>query len=300
MSRARLLLLCPGQGDQHPAMFDLARTSPAASVLLDRLPTSTSGDIYANRIAQPLIVAATLAMWEAIRDFAPAPALVAGYSIGELSAYGVAGAITADDALALAAQRAALMDQCQQTHPGQTLLTITGLPLASASTMAASYDYHIGIETGEDTCIAGGPAAQADALQLTIEAAGARSKRLPVEVASHTPYMQSAVQPFAQALSAAAFGHIDIPVLAGISATPVSSRDAAIDTLSRQLAQTIHWLACMDAAAEAGITVALELGPGSALAKMLQNRHPHIQTRSVADFRTLDGIRKWLERACEE
>jgi [acyl-carrier-protein] S-malonyltransferase len=52
----------------------------------------------------------------------------------------------------------------------------------------------------------------------------------------------------------------------------------------------------MDATAEAGMTVALELGPGAALARMLQARHPQIACRSVADFRTLDGIVAWLGR----
>lgn len=301
MSRARLLLLCPGQGDQHPDMFTLARTSPDADALAARLLNGASldGDIYANRVAQPLIVAATLTMWEALRDAIPPPALVAGYSIGELSAHGVAGAITPEQAIKLAGQRAYLMDECQRTAPGQALLTITGLPLASASTLAAAYGYRVSIETGEDACIAGGPAAQADQLHQAIEAKGARSKRLPVEVASHTPYMQSAVEPFAAALRITAFQAPRAPVLAGIDAATVNDKARAVDTLSRQLAEKIRWLACMDAAAEAGITVALELGPGAALSRMLQNRHPHIATRSVADFRTLDGIRKWLGRACE-
>lgn len=301
MSRARLLLLCPGQGDQHPDMFNLARTSSTASALADRLLAGqASDDIYANSIAQPLIVAATLSMWAAIREQAPPPALVAGYSIGELSAYGVAGAIAPQQAVALAAQRAQWMDDCQRAAPGQALLAITGLTLASASILAAQYGYHISIETGEDTCVVGGAAAQADPLQQAIEAAGARSRRLPVEVASHTPYMQSAVQPFANALEATAFQPLQTPVLAGIDAAAVHDKVRAVETLSRQLAEKIRWLACMDAAAEAGITVALELGPGSALSKMLQNRHPHINTRSVADFRTLDGIQRWLERAAEE
>jgi [acyl-carrier-protein] S-malonyltransferase len=55
----------------------------------------------------------------------------------------------------------------------------------------------------------------------------------------------------------------------------------------------------MDACAEAGITVALELGPGAALSRMLQARHPGIACRSVADFRSLEGIRGWLRRQCE-
>jgi [acyl-carrier-protein] S-malonyltransferase len=84
--------------------------------------------------------------------------------------------------------------------------------------------------------------------------------------------------------------------LFGISAINVCDQRTAVAHLSRQLAETIHWSACMDAAAEAGISYALELGPGSALSRMLQQRHPHIRTRSVADFRTLDGILDWLAR----
>jgi [acyl-carrier-protein] S-malonyltransferase len=300
MSRSRLLLLCPGQGDQHPDMFNLARSSSAAAALLDQLNVKAEGDIFANRNAQPLIVAATLGMWQAIRDFAPSPALVAGYSVGELSAYGVAGALTATQAVSLATRRAQLMDDCQRSAPGQALLSITGPTLANGSSQASAYGFHISIETAEDSCIVGGPAAQADQLQQAIQAAGGRSKRLPVEVASHTAYMQNAVTPFAQALDAAPFQPMHAPVLAGTDAAIVDSKPRAIETLSRQLSQKIRWLACMDAAAEAGITVALELGPGAALSRMLQNRHPHIATRSVADFRTLDGIHQWLDRVTEE
>jgi [acyl-carrier-protein] S-malonyltransferase len=69
-----------------------------------------------------------------------------------------------------------------------------------------------------------------------------------------------------------------------------------VRTLSLQLAQAIQWSACMDAAAEAGVTVALELGPGAALSRMLQARHPQIACRSVSDFRTVEGILAWLDR----
>lgn len=336
-ARSRLLLLCPGQGGQHPLMFDMARTSAAAGALLDRvagamppearaaltgkdgahpptMPTMPASprdddgndgdggggeDIFANRNAQPLIVAATLGIWEAIRALAPTPALVAGYSIGELSAYGVAGALQPEDAVALAAQRAQLMDACLTAHPGQALVALSGLTLDRVAALTTAHDFHISIETGDDSCIAGGPAQSAQALELAVVAAGGRCTKLPVEVASHTPYMREAVQPFAQALRHSAFGPMAAPVLSGIGASAVTEKIQAVEQLSRQLAEKIRWLACMDACDEAGITYALELGPGSALSKMLQARHPHINTRSVADFRTLEGIRKWLERAAD-
>ena len=314
-AQSRLLLLCPGQGGQHAGMFDLARTSPVARALLDGLqaamPPAARGaladegsdaagaDIYANGHAQPLIVAATLGMWEAIREFAPQPALVAGYSIGELSAYGVAGALGAATATGLAARRARLMDACLAQHPGQALLALSGLASKRLEELATAHAFHISIETGDDASIAGGSVEAAQALEAAVIEAGGRCTRLPVEVASHTPYMQEAVRPFAEALRQMDFGPMAAPVLAGVSAAAVGGKEQAVELLSRQLAEKIRWLACMDACDEAGITYALELGPGSALAKMLQARHPHINTRSVADFRTLDGIRKWLDRAAD-
>ncbi|OFA01733.1 ACP S-malonyltransferase [Duganella sp. HH101] len=306
-AQSRLLLLCPGQGGQHTAMFDLARSSPAgqhaSTVLTDLalagLPLADGTDIYANRTAQPLIVAATLSMWAAIREFAPTPALVAGYSIGELSAYGIAGAWPAETAVRLAAERARLMDACALALPGQTLVAISGLALSRVASLLAKHAFYMSIENADDACITGGPAASAAALEAAVHAAGGRSTRLPVEVASHTRYMQAAVAHFATALQRTEFQAMSAPVLAGIAAMAVNAKTQAVDQLSRQLAETIHWSACMDAAAEAGITYALELGPGAALSRMLQSRHPHINTRSVADFRTLDGIRKWLERAAE-
>ena len=303
-AQSRLLLLCPGQGGQHAQMFDLARTSASAAALLDRLSaampqTFDGADIYVNRNAQPMIVAATLGMWEAIRNFTPQPALVAGYSIGELSAYGVAGAFDAATATGLAARRAQLMDACLAMHPDQALLALSGLNSRRLEELATSHAFHISIEAGDDACIAGGLVQTAQALEAAVVAAGGRCTRLPVEVASHTPFMRDAVRPFAELLRQAEFGPMAAPVLAGISASAVDSKEPAVDLLSRQMAEKIRWLACMDACAEAGITYALELGPGSALTKMLQARHPHINTRSIADFRTLDGIRKWLDRAAE-
>lgn len=300
----RLLLLCPGQGHQHLGMFDLARSSPAGAALLDELaphlPPLDQAHLFANASAQPLIVAATLAMWRALYDDAnpPAPpALVAGYSIGELSAYAVAGALAPADAVSLATRRAALMDGCRRTHPGQALLALSGLVVKELERLAAEHGYALSIETGDDSCIAGGPVAGSLGLQAAVAAVGGRAQVLPVEIASHTAYMAEAVVPFSQAVQDSALTAPPVPVMAGIDASPVADRTRAVTTLAQQLAQPIRWLGCMDAIAEAGVTTALELGPGGALSRMLQARQPHIRCRAVANFRSLDGVRHWLSRA---
>ncbi|MES2127433.1 MAG: acyltransferase domain-containing protein [Pseudomonadota bacterium] len=291
---ARLLILCPGQGSQHAGMFDMARGERPAQALLERLALPPLDDLFANRSAQPLVLAGTLAMWEAVRQFAPTPALVAGYSIGELSAYAVAGALDPAEAVALAGVRAGLMDACVSAP--QALLAISGSRVSAAARLLAPCGFEIAIVTAEDSCIAGGLGGDAQRATNLLRGTGAHVTALPVAVASHTSYMAPAVQPFLGALQA--MRSPALPVLAGIDAARITSREAAITALARQLSETIVWSDCMDACAEAGITVALELGPGAALSRMLQTRHPGIACRSVAEFRSIDAVAHWLERQC--
>lgn len=303
----RLAILCPGQGAQHAGMFDLARLDPNASRLLDDwfgdpaigplLHASIAGEVrFTNRIAQPSIVAAGLATWSALRASLPEPALVAGYSIGEVTAYGVAGALDGGDAVKLAIERARLMDACLGGGPAQAMVALSGMPDGSLEALLARFGFYAAIVTGDDALVAGGPAAQGEALAEAALAAGGRSTLLPVAVASHTPLLQGAVAPFADVLAGQRWSNPAFPVLSGISAEPVHDAGKAIRELPRQIAEPILWRECMDACVEAGVTVALELGPGAALARMLQSRHPGIACRSVSEFRSLDGIHSWLGR----
>lgn len=335
----RLAILCPGQGTQHKEMFEIAFREGAIaerahSWIADSLfglslhqALADSALLFANPVAQPLITAATLANWELIRPHLPAPSLVAGYSVGEIAACAVAGALPSSDAVRLAALRGQMMQAC--TDPGthvapltipqasanagdernpfpervhedhgatQAMLSIGGLPLAVTEMLARQFGLFIAIETGDDTCIVGGLRTQALLLDAQARRQGARTGLLPIGIASHTPLMAPAVPGFQGALSRIPLTDPVFPLLAGVSAEVVGTAANIRRTLSRQLTHRIHWTACMDACAERGITVALELGPGSALSRMMQARHPHIETRSVADFRTLPGIRRWIEQ----
>lgn len=303
----RLAILCSGQGAQHPGMFDLALAAPGnVQRLRDWALEPALGmplesalvpqRMFANRIAQPLLVAAALAVWESLRPRLPSPVLIAGYSVGELTAHAVAGAIPPSEAISLAVRRAQLMDACKQPDRPQTLFAVSGLRLPVLAPLLARHDLFVAIDNGESAFIVGGLEAVVPAFAGEAEAAGAQVKQLPVDVASHTPLMDSAAAGFMDALNASTLGAPLIPVLSGIEGRAVTKREKGIDSLGRQLKQTIRWAACMDALAEAGVGIALELGPGAALSRMLAERHPGIRARSVSDFRTLDGVVNWVER----
>jgi [acyl-carrier-protein] S-malonyltransferase len=112
-------------------------------------------------------------------------------------------------------------------------------------------------------------------------------------VPAHTPWLAGAVGPFAAALAAAPLRDPAFPVLAGVSGAPVRTRADAVAALSAQLARRLEWARCLQAAAELGCTVLLELGPGAALARIAAEVVPGVEARSVADFRTVTGVARW-------
>jgi [acyl-carrier-protein] S-malonyltransferase len=117
---------------------------------------------------------------------------------------------------------------------------------------------------------------------------------LPINIASHTSLLASAVDPLRSLLHAHACAPA-LPLLAGTSASCIHDSTQAAELLAQQTANAIRWTDCLDAIAEARIDVALELGPGSALSRMLREGHPQIACRSVADFRSVRGVVAWIE-----
>ncbi|MBF8179181.1 ACP S-malonyltransferase [Herminiimonas contaminans] len=308
----RVAILCSGQAGQHAGMFDLAREDVRVAQLLQAWPLeelclhplqeilADEKLLFANPIAQPLVVASILATWEAVKNIIPKPVVVAGYSIGELASWAVAGALSAEEAIRLAALRANLLQGCIAADHPQVMLAISLsqslVQMSEIQPLLDAHGFYMAIEVADDAVIAGGLLKQADALEAAISNAGGKVTRLPIEIASHTPWMQAAVQAFETAIASSGIKAPLFPVLAGISGARLLDKNAAAGNLSRQLAEPIRWQAVMDSLEEAGVTMALELGPGAALARMLKTRHPHIQCRSVAEFRSLSGIRKWVEQ----
>ena len=252
--------------------------------------------MFLNRHAQPLVAAFGLAAWQVLAPGLPRPALVAGYSVGEMTACGVAGALLPDQVMALTQQRAALMDAAASLAGPQGLLAVSGTPWAALSDLIAAHRVFLAIDNGEQSCVLGGLHAHLEALARVLAAQGVRTQALAVSVAAHTPLMQTAAPAFLAALQQAAWQRPRSPLLAGIDARRVLRADSACETLAQALCAPIRWAACMDALAEAQTGVALELGPGAALARMMQARHPHIACRSLADFRSLSAARDWLQR----
>lgn len=300
-----LAVLCPGQGGQRAGMFDLIAAAPDGRALIDKVGVLAGFDLldpslhlFDNAVAQPLICAVQRMTWSLLGPRLAAlgiePCLFAGYSVGELAAHGCAGALSLEDTIALAHARATSMDAASKPDDG--LIAVRGLGWRAVEALCAEHDAHVAIVNGEDQVLVGGSGAALEATIAAVTTRDGTAQRVPVTVAAHTPLLIDAVEPFRAHLTAARW-HSSVPVLAGIDGSLVRDAKTAIDVLARQVATTIRWSDCMDSLRERGTTVCLELGPGHALSRMMLERHREIATRSVADFRSLDGVVDWVMRA---
>ncbi|WP_457105001.1 acyltransferase domain-containing protein [Methylobacterium sp. P5_C11] len=305
-----LAVLLSGQGGQHAAMFAITADHPAAQdvfaaakPLLDgadpRDLARAGGDaLHANRTGQILCCVAALAAWQALGDAKPDRVIVAGYSIGDLAAWGIAGRLGHADVLTLAARRAEAMDAA--SGAGFGLAGIRGLALAVLDDLASRHDCHLAIRNAADSGVVGGPRAALEALCREAIGAGAqRAVILPVHTPSHTPLLADATAAFRGALAEAppCRPPPGAPrLLSGLDGAAVFRDGDGREKLALQISHTIDWAACLDACREYGADRVLELGPGHALATMARTALPDARVHAVDEFRSLAGVTEWLAR----
>jgi [acyl-carrier-protein] S-malonyltransferase len=303
-------ILCSGQGGQHAAMFDLVANCPeaepvfvAAAGVLGQDPRrfvreTTPVDMFSDRYGQILCCTQALAARAALGRAWPARAVIAGYSIGELAAWGCAAAVDGALILRLAERRAAVMDAAAPPDCG--LAAIVGLRRQTLESILARHALFIAILNSDDSFTIGG---RHTALEAACkEAAGRGAKRtitLSVAVPSHTPLLHQATEQFRAALGQASprLPSGGYRLLSGIDGDTIRDINVGVDKLARQISTTIDWAACLESCRSAGAVAALELGPGSTLSRMASALFPVGRSRAMEEFRTVAGVRAWLQRA---
>jgi [acyl-carrier-protein] S-malonyltransferase len=299
-------LLFSGQASQHPAMLPWLEAEPTAAEVLRPMSARLGLDWRAqlhdaerrsdNAFAQVLITGTSLAAWAALQPhLSQLPAVAAGYSVGELPAFACAGVFSAQQALALAAQRAALMDSAVLGLK-TGLLSVTGLPEAAVFAACAGLHLECAIRINPSQGVYAGLDDTLLQAHDLLSGLGALCKRLEVRVASHTSWMRPAALAFSKAVDEVPFARPRCPIalnaLGGLSSKPMELRSA----LSQQMASTVQWSACLEAVAERGVSCVLEVGAGSALGRMWNDNYPHIPSRSLDEFHHLKGAVDWVER----
>ncbi|GLQ50010.1 malonate decarboxylase subunit epsilon [Dyella flava] len=305
-----LAILCSGQGGQHAGMFDLTGNAPQVAALFAHAATLLGEDprilvkraerdvLHANRTAQLLCTLQALSAIAVLNDVFPRPRCVAGYSVGEVAAWGVAGLIGTTETLDLVAARAGVMDAA--SHGDEGMLFIRGLGEAGIEQLCVGREAAIAICNPADAWVLGGRRTALEAMAEEARRLGAaRVVSIPVNVPSHTYLLADASVAFSHILAGI---HLQpspttgTRLFSGIDGDSVLDAKNDVNKLALQISQPIQWARCLDGCVEAGAVAFLELGPGRALADMAAGAYPHIPTRSVDDFRSVQGIVDWLSR----
>jgi [acyl-carrier-protein] S-malonyltransferase len=288
-------------------MFDLFADAPEAEPVFAAANDVLGGDIrhvvrdadnaalHQNRTSQLLNVTRALVAHQCIASALPANLVVAGYSVGEMAAWGIAGVWTIADTLRLTATRAELMSKASGSD--DALGFVRGLDYDTVSEMATQKGCAIAIINPGDLFIVGGARETLACLCEDALRAGAKhSGLLAVHVASHTARLDAAVGSFEQALRAIEPRKItgSRKLLGAARAERIFRPVEAIPGLAAQLARPIDWNAVLIALVEQGVDRMLELGPGSALADMVRGTYPSVSIRALDDFCSIEGAKAWL------
>ena len=251
--------------------------------------TATAEEITDTAVTQPLVVATTLLAYaELAKRGLPATTVVAGHSVGEIAAYAIAGVISPDDAVKLAAVRGAEMAKaCAVESTGMS--AILGGDEAEVLARLEELELIPANRNAAGQIVAAGAVA---ALEKLAEdpPAKARVRALATAGAFHTHYMASALDGYAAAAAGVTASDPTTTLLSNFDGQPVTSAADAMDKLVAQLTRPVRWDLCTEAIRNLNTTAIVEFPPAGTLAGIAKRELRGVPTHAVKTPADLDGL----------
>jgi [acyl-carrier-protein] S-malonyltransferase len=299
-----LAFIAPGQGAQTPGMLAPWIANPAAKLLLTqwsheinldlvRLGTTADADeIKDTANAQPLIVAAGLLGARALG--AAKLAMVAGHSVGEITAAAIAGVIDDVDAMKLVRARGIEMAKAAALKSAGMAAVLGGdrevvlRAIADLGLVAAN-------DNGGGQIVAAG---DLDALaQLAPD--GARVRALAVAGAFHTSYMQPAVEPLRAIAAGVEVHEPRIGVISNKDGAVLHDGREILDRIVAQISNPVRWDLCMTTLAK-HVSGVLEVPPAGTLVGLLKRAVPIIETFALKAAEDVTLAKEFIARHQDE
>lgn len=295
-----IVVVCPGQGSQTPGFLApwleldgvterLDAYSDAAEVDLREHGTVSDADtIRDTRIAQPLIVAASLIAGDALTQRAGRRADgIAGHSVGEIAALVGSRVIDADTGMRLVGIRGrAMADAAAQEQTGMSAV-LGGDEEALLARLAELDLSPANYNGGGQIVVAGALPALAALAEEPLK--GTRVIPLQVAGAFHTRYMASAVAALRDAVSDVTPANPDITLWTNRDGSAVADGAQALSFLVDQVSSPVRWDLCMQSFADAGVTGVIELAPAGALVGLAKRGLRGVPTVAVKTPEDLDA-----------
>jgi len=311
-------MIFPGQASQSVGMAaDLMTGSgPGATFLaqvdglLDLGLTALMTDGPAETLtetwyAQPAILAHSVAVALELRARGVTPSVVAGHSLGEFSAAVAAGALAPADGLRLVRRRGELMFAAGEKAPG-TMAAIMGLDADAVRRVCEATAAEHGVvvlanhNSSNQIAISGAPDAVAAACEALKAAGARRAVMLNVSGAFHSPLLDDAAREFAAHLQAVEVADPACPLVANVSAAPVTDAATLRAGFAAQLTSPVRWheiMGVLCAGPDGPPPLVLEVGPGKVLANLAKREFPDTEFLSVGTAAELETVLDKLAQA---
>ena len=294
-------LVFPGQGSQMIGMGrSLAETYPAAAAVFDEVDAAldeplsrviwdgTPEDLTLTRNAQPALMATSIAAIKALAvqgHPVTDAAYVAGHSLGEYSALCAADALSLSDTARLLRIRGAAMQEAVPVGEG-AMAALLGLDFETAVAVAEEAAEGEVCEAANDNdpaqvVVSGHRKAVERAVEIAKGRGARRAMILPVSAPFHCKLMEPAAQVMQDALSDVDIRPPTVPLVANVTARPVTDPAEIRALLVAQVTGAVRWRESVRFMAEQGVTEFWEIGAGKALSGMIRRTAKDVTTRQI-------------------
>jgi [acyl-carrier-protein] S-malonyltransferase len=288
-----LAIVCPGQGSQTPGFLapwlelpsvagQLASLSEIAGIdLTVHGTTSDEETIKDTAVAQPLIVAAGLVAAKSLFDveLGSLPVILAGHSVGEITASALAGVLTEQEAMTFVRERANSMAAAAAVTPTGMSAVVGGDPAEVLAAIEASGATPANVNGAGQTVAAG----TFDQLKALADNPPAKARVIPLKVAGafHTSHMSPAVSALESLKPDLKPQKPQVPLLSNFDGREVTDGGAAVESLIAQVSRPVRWDLCMETLVQRGVTGLIELAPAGTLAGLAKRGMPGVKTVAV-------------------
>jgi len=315
MTRA---FIFPGQGSQAVGMGQaLSEGFAAARMVFEEVDDALNqklsklmfegpeADLTLTENAQPALMAVSVAVLRVLETeggwrLADKAGFVAGHSLGEYSALAAAGALALPDAARLLKLRGQAMQKAVPVGVG-AMAAMLGPELAQVQKIAkqAADETKLVCDVANDNSlgqvvVSGAKAAVERAMAIATEQGVKRSILLPVSAPFHCALMQPAADAMEEALAETKIRQPVVPVIANVTAQPVSDPATIAKLLVTQVTSTVRWRESVLGMKSLGVSKALELGAGKVLVGLVKRIDKEIEALSVGVPADLEAALKAL------